>query len=196
MCERTPAPVTAHEHLIGRHMSTRYIIPLLIAGSVALACGSRSHSETAAAVPKASLRLAPVVAPESDSEPEPTPKHVKLTEGAASKLASTFHVSHDKRVFHFALDVTNPGKKHLELNFPTGQEYEFSVLDVTGKEVFRWSAAKMFTQSRQNRLLDGGDTMHIEEDGPAELPLGSYVAVATLRSANFPVQERVAFEMR
>ena len=179
-------------------MSTRYVIPLLIAGSVALACGSRSHSETAAAVPKASLRLAPVVAPESDSEPEPepTPKHVKLTEGAASKLASTFHVSHDKRVFHFALDVTNPGKKHLELNFPTGQEYEFSVLDVTGKEVFRWSAAKMFTQSRQNRLLDGGDTMHIEEDGPAELPLGSYVAVATLRSANFPVQERVAFEMR
>jgi Intracellular proteinase inhibitor len=192
MCERTPAPVTANERLIGRHMSTRYIIPLLVAGSVALACGSRSHSESAAAVPKASLTLAPVVAP----VPAPTPKHVKLTEGASSTLSSAFHVSHDKRKFHFALDVTNPGKKHLELNFPSGQEYEFSVLDVTGKEVFRWSAAKMFTQSRQNRLLDGGDTMHIEEDGPAELPLGSYVAVATLRSANFPLQERVAFEMR
>jgi len=173
-------------------MSTRYIIPLLVAGSVVLACGSRSHPESAAAIPKASLTLAPVAAP----VPAPLPKHVKLTEGASTTLSSAFHVSRDKRAFRFALDVTNPGKKHLELNFPSGQEYEFSVLDVTGKEVFRWSAAKMFTQSRQNRLLDGGDTMHIEEEGPAELPLGSYVAVATLRSANFPVQERVAFEMR
>jgi hypothetical protein len=173
-------------------MSTRYIIPLLVAGSVALACGSRSHSENAAAVPTANLIQTVAAAPVA----APTPKHVKLTEGASSTLSSAFHVSRDKRAFHFALDVTNPGKKHLELNFPSGQEYEFSVLDVTGKEVFRWSAAKMFTQSRQNRLLDGGDTMHIEEDGPAQLPVGSYVAVATLRSANFPMQERVAFEMR
>ena len=175
-------------------MSTRYIIPLLVAGSVALACGSRSHSESAAAVPRANLTQALVAAPLP--APVPKPKHVKLTEGTAPTLSSAFHVSHDKRSFHFALDVTNPGKKHLELNFPSGQEYEFSVLDVAGKEVFRWSNAKMFTQSRQNRLLDGGDTMHIEEDGPAQLPVGSYVAVATLRSANYPVQERVAFEMR
>ena len=28
------------------------------------------------------------------------------------------------------------------------------------------------------------------------LPQGSYVAVATLRSTNFPVQERVAFDLR
>jgi hypothetical protein len=174
-------------------MSTRYIIPLLIAGSVALACGSRSHSESAAAIPaKANLTLAAVAAPVAES----IPKHAKLTEGTASKLSTAFRVTQGKRAFHFALDVTNPGKKHVELNFPSGQEYEFSVLDVSGNEVFRWSAARMFTQSRQNRLLDGGDTMHIEEDGPKELPLGSYVAVATLRSANFPVQERVAFEMR
>jgi hypothetical protein len=28
------------------------------------------------------------------------------------------------------------------------------------------------------------------------LPAGSYVAIATLRSSNYPVQERVAFELR
>jgi hypothetical protein len=172
-------------------MSTRYIIPLLVAGSVALACGSRSHSEApAAAPPVASLSQAPAPLP------APAPKPARLTEGAAPKLASTFRVSHDRKAFHFALDVTNPGKKHLEIAFPSGQEYDFSVLDTAGKEVFRWSAAKMFTQSRQNRLLDGGDTMHIEEEADAQLPHGSYVAVATLRSSNFPLQERIAFDLR
>jgi hypothetical protein len=176
-------------------MSTRYIIPLLVAGSVALACGSRSHSEGPAAA-AASLSQALVAAPAPVSAPAPPPKPVRLTEGAAPKLASAFRVSHDKKAFHFALDVTNPGKKHLEIAFPSGQEYDFSVLDTAGKEVYRWSAARMFTQSRQNRLLDGGDTLHIEEEAAAQLPHGSYVAVATLRSTNFPVEERVAFELR
>ena len=126
----------------------------------------------------------------------PAPHHVKLTEGAATRLTSAFHVSHDRTAFHFDFDVTNPGKKSLELSFPSGQEYEFTVVDSRGKEVVRWSAQKMFTQSSQNHLLDGGDTMHIEEDAPANLPRGTYQAVATLRSSNFPVQERIAFEMR
>jgi hypothetical protein len=174
-------------------MSTRYIIPLLVAGSVALACGSRSHSESSAtAAPVASVSQAFASAPAPASLPKPP----RLTEGAAPKLASAFRVSHDKKAFHFALDVTNPGKKHLEIAFPSGQEYDFSVLDTSGNEVYRWSAARMFTQSRQNRLLDGGDTLHIVEEGAAQLPLGSYVAVATLRSTNFPVEARVSFELR
>jgi hypothetical protein len=54
----------------------------------------------------------------------------------------------------------------------------------------------MFTQSLQNRTIDNGETLRIAEDAAPSLPLGSYVAVATLRSTNFPVQERVAFELR
>ena len=54
----------------------------------------------------------------------------------------------------------------------------------------------MFTQSVQNDMIDGGETMRIEERAATTLPPGSYVAVATLRSTNYPVQERVAFELR
>jgi hypothetical protein len=54
----------------------------------------------------------------------------------------------------------------------------------------------MFTQSVQNRTIDGGETLHITETAPLDLPPGSYVAVAKLRSTNFPVQERVPFEVR
>jgi hypothetical protein len=54
----------------------------------------------------------------------------------------------------------------------------------------------MFTQSLQNRMLGSGETKRFEEHASTTLPPGSYVAVATLRSSNYPVQERVAFELR
>ena len=69
-------------------------------------------------------------------------------------------------------------------------------LDSTGREVYRWGKERMFTQSLQNRLLDGGETMRFEESAKQSLPNGSYVAVATLRSSNYPVQERVNFRLQ
>jgi hypothetical protein len=54
----------------------------------------------------------------------------------------------------------------------------------------------MFTQSVQNRQLDGGDTMRIEERLDTSLPRGKYVAVATLRSSNYPISERSQFVLR
>ncbi|HEX9483520.1 MAG TPA: BsuPI-related putative proteinase inhibitor, partial [Gemmatimonadaceae bacterium] len=70
------------------------------------------------------------------------------------------------------------------------------VLDSLGHEVYRWGAGRMFTQSVQNRNLDGGDTMRIEERAQTSLPRGRYVAVATLHSKNFPMKESSAFELR
>jgi hypothetical protein len=69
-------------------------------------------------------------------------------------------------------------------------------MDSSGREVYRWGKERMFTQSLQNRLLDGGETKRYEETADKALPNGSYVAVATLRSSNFPVQERVPFRLQ
>lgn len=159
-------------------MNSRLLIPLLVAGAVALACGSRSHSEAAATV-------------------APANREVKRVEKAANtELRSAFAVSAANNALHFALNVTNPGKKRVELTFPSGQEYDFAVRDSAGREVYRWGKGRMFTQSRQNKVLDGGETKKFEEHASTMLPPGSYVAVATLRSSNYPVQERVAFELR
>jgi hypothetical protein len=54
----------------------------------------------------------------------------------------------------------------------------------------------MFTQSLQNKLLDGGETLHIEERAEKALPSGTYMAVATLRSTNYPVEQRFSFQLR
>ncbi|MEO7180426.1 MAG: BsuPI-related putative proteinase inhibitor [Gemmatimonadaceae bacterium] len=113
-----------------------------------------------------------------------------------SKITSSFTVAAEPSGLRFALDVTNVGKKNVELAFPDGQTHDFAVLNAQGLEVYRWGEHHMFTQSVQNRLIDGGNTMRVAEHASTDLPPGEYVAVATLRSTNFPVQERVTFQVR
>lgn len=174
-------------------MTTRILIPLLLAGAVALACGSRSRAD---ATVKATDRRARL------TETPTLSAHTVSLQGAApvnmnaAPFKSAFVVRAEDRAIHFALALTNATKKHVELSFLSGQEYDFTVVDVTGREVYRWSKERMFTQSIKNRLLHGGTTMRFEERAEQSLPNGSYVAVATLRSSNYPVEERVPFELR
>jgi hypothetical protein len=100
------------------------LIPLLCLGAVAFACGPRSHSE-------ASLVSVNVV---RTSRPATTqPQKSRHT----TRLAPKFAVQVDRQTIRFALDVTNPTKKNLELEFPNGQTHDFVVLDSIGREVYR-----------------------------------------------------------
>jgi hypothetical protein len=164
------------------------LIPLLCIGAVAFACGPRSRSEASLA----SMSLAQAVRPIA----RPQQQKPRKRETAVTKIAPAFAVQVEHKTLHFSLDVTNVGKKNVELTFPDGQTHDFAVLDSTGREVYRWADGRMFTQSVQNRTIDTGETLRIAEQGTPALPAGSYVAVATLRSTNFPVQERFAFELR
>ena len=180
-------------------MNTRILIPLLLVGAVALACGSRTHADATVKPTDKRVRLTgtPTLQAQTVTVPRPAPVErpapVKVT---VAQLKSAFVARAEARAIHFVLDLTNATKKNVELSFPSGQEYDFAVVDSTGREVYRWSKERMFTQSIQNRLLDAGATMRIEERAEQSLPNGSYVAVATLRSSNYPVQERVPFELR
>ena len=164
------------------------LIPLLCLGAVAFACGPRSHSEASLV----SVNLATPVAP------PPVVNRVRKTAKKEQqvRVAPNFTISVEHKSIRFALDVTNPTKKDVELTFPDGQTHDFIVLDSVGREVYRWGEGRMFTQSVQNHTIDGGETMHVTEQATLDLPPGRYVAVAKLRSTNFPVQERVPFEVR
>ena len=115
---------------------------------------------------------------------------------AAPKVNSNFAVNVEPHALHFALRLTNDSKKHVELTFPNGQQYDFAVLDSVGREVYRWGAGRMFTQSVQNKLIDGEETVHIDERAEMTLPHGKYIAVATLHSSNYPLSQRSTFELR
>lgn len=165
-------------------MNTRLIIPLLCAGALALACSTRSHADraesrptlTAIAIPAASHHAAGIArAP------------------AVARLSSTFGVHVDSARVNFDLDVANVGDKHVELAFPSGQAYDFMVVDSLGREVWHWATGRMFTQAMQTKLLGSGDDMRIDESWDHPRLHGRYVAVAMLNSSNYPVEERVEF---
>jgi Intracellular proteinase inhibitor len=160
-------------------MNSRLLISLLCAGAVALACGSIAKHEAST---QESARHSSVHASVPKTEP--------------AKVHSSLDVHIEPHTLRFALNLTNNGHKNVELEFPNGQQYDFAVIDSVGREVARWGTGRMFTQSVQNRQLDGGDTMRIEETLPAALPRGKYIAVATLRSSNFPISEKSEFTLR
>jgi len=173
-------------------MNTRLIISLLCAGAVVFACGPRSRSGAPAALASAfPANLA------SQSRPVPTPTVHTRRHGAAApevKLASKLDVAVAQREVRFALVVTNVGNKHAELDFPSGQSYDFVVVDSTGRQVWRWAQGRMFTQSVRNHQLGAHDAMRVAETWtPADAKPGRYTAVATLKSSNYPVEERVDF---
>ncbi len=161
-------------------MNSRLLITLLCAGAVALACGSFARSEAPSAQVRSAVRH--------------TTK--SLARGAAPLVYGEFAVNIEPNALRFALDLTNESKKHVELSFPNGQQYDFTVLDSAGREVYRWGEGRLFTQSVQNKLLDGGDTMHVDVRAMTKLPRGKYVAVATLHSSNFPIRQTSEFVLR
>ena len=161
-------------------MNSRLLITLLCAGAVALACGSFAKHEASSAQVSTRHSSVPVVA----------------RTGESPRIHGSLGVTIEPHALQLALDVRNESKKDIELVFPNGQQYDFAVLDSVGREVYRWGAGRMFTQSVQNKLIDGGKTMHIDERIETTLPQGRYVAVATLRSTNYPITQRSEFAVR
>lgn len=154
-------------------MSSRLIIWILIAGALALACGPRSRSAESATAADAS----------GDSA---------AAADSGSALATSLAVTVQDGV-RLVLSATNTSGSRMELDFPSGQLYDFAVLDSMGREVWRWSTGRMFTQALQNRFLAPGETLSFAERWDARTPAGRYTAVATLASSSQPVEKRVAF---
>lgn len=151
-------------------MTNRLIIPLLCAASVvAFARGNSGH----------------------------TSKTTSTTSSNRSKtlLTSKFTVNAGSRV-EFNLDVRNNSKKMVELRFRDGKTHDFFVQDASGKEVWRWSKSRMFTQGVQNKLVKARDVAVFSEQWAPSNAHGRYTAVAVLPSENHPIEEHVEFELK
>ena len=152
-------------------MNTRIAIALLCVGALAFATGTRSHS----------------------SEP-PAARSERVAE-SDTPLASSMRITVEDGV-DFSLHLTNGSSRKLELRFPSGQTHDFVVLDSIGREVWRWSEGRMFTQTLQTRTVDRGETISYSDRWQPEGQRGTFTAVGTLRSSTHPVDSRVDFEIR
>lgn len=151
-------------------MTNRLIIPLLCAASaVAFARGTSGHKSTLA---------------ESSNQKR-----------AKTALSTKFTVNSSSGV-EFSLDVRNNTAKMVELRFPNGRTHDFYVQDASGKEVWRWSKQRMFTQGVQNKLVKSKEVAVFTEGWNPSNMHGRFTAVAVLPSDNHPIEERVEFELK
>lgn len=95
----------------------------------------------------------------------------------------------------FALHVTNNAAKRLELTFPNGLTHDIVVMDEAGREIWRWSEGRMFTQTLQNRVLETDETVSYNGSWRPESAHGTFVAVASLNSENHPVEQKIRFSL-
>ena len=150
-------------------MQSRLIIALLTAGGIAFACGPRPSESEAASAPVSVRRPA-------NSAPLATTLELSVAEGVDLRL-----------------HVTNTSGKKIEMTFDTGQTHDFYVLDASGKEVWRWSTGRMFTQGVQKKLVDSGATVSFSDHWTGPVAGGTYTAVAVLLSSSHPTEQRVEF---
>jgi hypothetical protein len=155
-------------------MHNRLVLALLAAAVLAYACGPRVRS--------AQLEAAGV------RHPAPAL--------AASPLAASLDISTTDGV-RFAFHVTNASDRKLEVRFPNGQTHDVVVLDSLGREIWRASEGRMFTQSLRNTPMDAGETVSWQDAWrtPPRGAVGPLTAVAVLTSQNYPTESRVAFRL-
>ena len=143
----------------------RVILSLLTAGAVAMLLGLRSLSSEASA------------------------SRIALPSNADTTIVGDLTVSVGDDV-GFQLTVTNNSSRRIELRFPSGRTHDFVVMDSVGREVWRWSTGKMFTQVVQNRSIDKGQSITFSTSWKNPEAIGTYTAVANLWSRNFPIEQR------
>lgn len=93
----------------------------------------------------------------------------------------------------FTLALHNGTARAIDVVFPSGKTHEFVVLDAAGREVWRWSDGKLFTQLLQSRIVGANEALSFDERWDAPLAAGRYTLVAVLLSNSHPVERRVEF---
>ena len=177
-------------------MKTRVLITLLCAGAAGLVWSPRAHSE--ASYPALQTRgRAP-----QDTGDKPVKQQgrartapVRGRRSMDGKLVPSLNVVRVGEQLRFSFNVANAGSRRVEVKFSSGQTHDIVVLDSAGRELWRWAEGRMFTEARQYRAIGGGDSLVLEDGWDRPSASGKLVAVAVLKSTNYPIEHRVEFTL-
>ena len=178
-------------------MDRRHALLCLAVAAPLGACGPHSRAETLATVSAVANVPARAEAPAVAAQDPVLLASTRDTTAGAHRSRRDTTVGAELTVeaaggLRFTLAVANPSKHRVELTFPDGRTRDFAVLDAGGREVWRWSAGRMFTQGVQARLLGARDSVVYEGRWPVPAP-GRYTVIAQLRSDSHPIERRLAF---
>jgi len=76
---------------------------------------------------------------------------------AGFETSASYEIKDGKVVFDF--ELVNLHKEPQTLTFSSGQQFEVTVTDEAGNEVYRFSDGKFFTMALVNRTIDAGESL-------------------------------------
>ncbi|MCL5110730.1 MAG: BsuPI-related putative proteinase inhibitor [Chloroflexi bacterium] len=135
-------------------------------------------------------------APTSQSGSTPAPGSrltLDLATGAPTYITGT-KVS-------FKLTARNAGTTPVTLSFASGQRFDMVVQDATGREIWRWSAGRVFTQVMSSQELAPGQSLTYDATWDQKDPTGQlvspgrYSARSWLTARGVPQQATVEFSV-
>ncbi|HEU0302609.1 MAG TPA: BsuPI-related putative proteinase inhibitor [Longimicrobium sp.] len=110
-------------------------------------------------------------------------------------LVTSLHVETAADTVVLALRVTNPHQAPVQVAFLSGQTYDFAVLG-GGREIWRWSADRGFTQAVQTLTLEPGGTWSFGERWVRPPGIrGELTAVGRLTSSTHAVERTAVFRV-
>lgn len=115
-------------------------------------------------------------------------------EGGTPPLLASVQATTEGEEARFVLQVTNTTTSPIELAFSSGQTHDFVVLR-DGREVWRWSGDRMFTQALRTETLAPGATLSFEESWKPGEVSGELTLVGRLTSTSHPVEQRTEFRL-
>jgi hypothetical protein len=175
-------------------MKTRALITLLCAGAAGLVWSPRAHSE--ASYPTLQTRgRAPQDSGAKQQGRAARTAPVRGRRSMDGKLVPSLNVVRVGERVRFSFNVANAGTRRVEVKFPSGQTHDIVVLDSVGRELWRWAEGRMFTEARQYRAIGGGDSLVLEHGWDHASASGKLVAVAVLKSTNYPIEHRIEFTL-
>ncbi len=162
-------------------------------GGLAVACGPHGgNGDPAVAFRAGDTASARTARTARDAAALRTARRAAARRRAADTLQASLAVAADARAALVTLALVNTAGRRLELNFPDGRTRDFAVYDAAGREVWRWSRGRLFTQVMQNKPIAAHDTARWAAAWDAPAP-GQYTVVAELRSENHPTRQVATF---
>lgn len=110
-------------------------------------------------------------------------------------LVATIAVETGDGAVVLTLHVTNPTSAPVELEFTSGQRFDFAVSRANGEAMWRWSADRSFMQALGTETLPAGGSLRYSATWPAAGAQGEFVARGEVTSSNRPVNQAVRFEL-
>jgi hypothetical protein len=125
----------------------------------------------------------------------PSPPAPRSTAAGAPLLASLQASTFGSDSVRFTLQVTNTGETPMTLSFASGQSYDF-VVSREGRQVWRWSAERVFTQALRSETLGAGETRTFSEVWtPATRSPGRYAVRGTLTARDARAEQTTDFTL-